>query len=245
MKNILIVEDNPITSKGLADAIHREISQDIKVYIAEKIEDAYVLFLSNRIDLFIIDIILDMHTANDVSGLKLATQIRKNEIYKFTPLIFITVLTDPEMYAYRELHSYAYLEKPFSMKEAVELIRIALKAPSILDEKREYYFRKDGILYAVKIDDIVFIQVRNHIMSIYMKKEILEIPYITIKKLLKDMDDRLFLQCNRSTLVSKKFIKNIDLANRCIGLPMPYKSVDIGPTFYKNVIREIKDVFHS
>ncbi len=245
MKNILIIEDNTITSKGMSDALYREFNQNINVYIAKKIEEAYTISLLNRIDVFIIDIILDTHTVSDVSGLKLAEQIRKNEIYAFTPIIFITVLTDPELYTYRDLHAFAYLEKPFSMQDAIRIIRKALKAPSIIDDKRQFYFRKDGILYAVKTDEIVYIQVRNHVMTIYMTEEILEVPYITIKKFLKNMDNRLFMQCNRSTLISKKFIKNIDLSNKCIGLSNPYKTVDIGPTFYKKVISEIEDVTYN
>lgn len=245
MKSILIVEDNPITSKGLSDAIYKEIKQDIKVYIAANIEKAYEILLLNRIDVFVIDIILDTHITGDVSGLKLAAKIRKHERYMFTPLIFITVLIDPEFYTYRELHGFAYLEKPFSMKEAIELIHMALKAPSKNDEKEEFYFRKDGILYAVKVNDIVYIQVRNHVMTIHMTKEILEIPYITIKAFLKEVDNRLFLQCNRSTLVGKHFIKNIDLSNKRIGLINPYKTVDIGPTFYKKVLREVKNGFYN
>lgn len=245
MKNILIVEDNPITSKALSEAIYEDVKQDIKVYIASKAEEAYAILLFNRIDVFVIDIILNPHITGDVSGLKLAAKIRKHEMYMFTPLIFITVLMDPEFYTYRELHSFGYLEKPFSMKKATELICMALKAPSKAEEKEEFYFRKDGILYAVKINDIVYVEVRNHIMSVYMTKEILKIPYITIKTFLKDVDNRLFLQCNRSTLVGKKFIKYIDLSNKCIGLINPYKTVDIGPTFYKQILREVKDDFYN
>lgn len=241
MKNILIVEDNMVTLNKLSEAIYREIGGAIHVFKAMTVEEAYIILLNNRIDVFIIDIILNTRVLGDTSGIKLASKIRKNKEYLFTPLIFITALADPELYAYRELHSFGYLEKPFSMSEAIRLIRLALQSPVTVDEEKLVYFRKDGILYAVQINQVVYLQVRNHIMEIYMLNDKLNIPYITIKQFLKEVDSRLFLQCNRSTLVNKKYIKYVDLPNRCIGFEKIYGTVDIGPTFYKKVIKELQN----
>lgn len=240
MKNILIVEDNLITLGKLSESIYKEIGGEIKVYEAATVEDAYVILLANRIDVFIIDIILNTQISGDISGVKLANKIRKNNEYLFTPIIFITALADPKLYAYRELHSFGYLEKPFLMDEAIRLIRLALRSPVPVDEEKLIYFRKDGILYAVQINKVIYIQVRNHIMEIYMIDDKLKIPYITIKQFLKEVDARLFLQCNRSTLVNKKYIKYIDLSNRCVGLQKFSNTIDIGPTFYKKVVKELQ-----
>lgn len=241
MKNILIVEDNKVTLNKLSAAIYKEIGGEINVYEAMTVEEAYVVLLENRIDVFIIDIILNTRISGDTSGIKLANKIRKNKEYLFTPIIFITALADPQLYAYRELHSFGYLEKPFSMNEAIRLIRLALQSPVAVDEEKLIYFRKDGILYAVQTSKVIYLQVRNHIMEIYMLNDELKIPYITIKQFLKEVDSRSFLQCNRSTLVNKKYIRYVDLTNRCIGFEKPYGTVDIGPTFYKRVVKELQN----
>lgn len=239
MKNILIVEDNTTTLNKLSKAIGKEIGGAICIYKAMTVEEAYIILLNHRIDVFIIDIILNTQVLGDTSGIKLANTIRKNKEYLFTPIIFITALEDPQLYAYREIHSFGYLEKPFSMSGAIHLIRLALQSPVLAEEDKKIYFRKDGVLYAVQMSQVVYLQVRNHVMKIHMLKDTLKIPYITIKQFLKEADSSLFLQCNRSTIVNKKYIKYVDLSNRCIGFDKSYGVVAIGPAFYRKVVKEL------
>ena len=115
MKNILIVEDNRKTLNALAQAISK-IEKNIVVYQAETYEEACAVAFSKRIDVFVIDIILTTEKPGDVSGIRFADLARKHDRYMFTPIIFITALADPQLYAYKELRSFGYLEKPFSMK---------------------------------------------------------------------------------------------------------------------------------
>lgn len=74
--------------------------------------------------MFVVDIVLDIAMPNDASGIKFARDMRNLQQYKFTPIIFLTSLHDPEIYAYRELHCYGYVEKPFDPKEVEILFKM-------------------------------------------------------------------------------------------------------------------------
>lgn len=240
MKNILIVEDNKKTLNALEQAISK-IEKNIVVYKAETYEEACAVAFSKRIDVFVIDIILTTERPGDVSGIRFADLVRKHDRYMFTPIIFVTALTDPELYAYKELHSFGYLEKPFAMQQAVDLIEQALKYQTPQEENPIIYLRKEGILYAIHSRKILYAEVKNHVLILHMEDEELEMPYITIKQFLKLMNQDLFLQCSRSTVVNKRHIKYIDIVNRYIGMDRDDVRIEIGPSFKRIVYQEFMD----
>ena len=213
MKYVLILEDNESSLNGLRKAVE-EISGKIHVCAARSIEEACQILYQYRTDLFILDIVLTTTVPGDTSGIILAEKIRKIDYYKFTPIIFITALIDPELYAYRNLHSYGYIEKPFNMDEVVELIASALRFPSPEIKTQIEYFRKDGILIAIDLKRVVYAEVCNRAMSIHLVDDVLEIPYITVKRFLQQSQMNELLQCNRYTVVNMLFVKSIDLTRR-------------------------------
>lgn len=121
-KNILIVEDNKAAAEMLQRTIE-EMGRDINVYIAHNSMEAYEKALQHTIDVFFLDIILNTGQNGDVSGLEFAQKMRSIEKYRFTPMIFTTSLMDPKLYAFTNIHSYAYLEKPYDPNEVKKLWR--------------------------------------------------------------------------------------------------------------------------
>lgn len=239
VKSILIVEDN-VKSADLIEKIITSIDSSIVVYVAENSEAAYKYAMEKDIDVFILDIILNTRIQSDTSGIKFAKEMRNVHKYLFTPMIFMTSLEDPEMYAYRDLHCYGYLEKPFDVSKAEELIRGALKFEKQINEDETVYFRKDKIIYPFKISDIVFTCNNNHTMVIHHKNgTTLSIPYKTCSQLLNEVKSDCLMQCSRNTLVNKKYIKTVDLINRYITLTNQER-VEIGGTYLKKVERELR-----
>lgn len=137
MKRILILEDNVKTLTSLEKMI-REISPEIITFPVQTYEEACVCAVKQQIDIFILDIILNTKQPGDTSGLAFAREMRNYKKYQLTPMIFITVLADPELYAYRELHSFGYLEKPFSMEEARKLVIKALENTVPVEKEKLY-----------------------------------------------------------------------------------------------------------
>lgn len=240
-KCILIVEDNT-NSANMIKKIIASIDPSVEALTAASSEAAYKHAMEKDIDVFIIDIVLDNKVMGDTSGIKFAECIRGMQRYLFTPFIFTTSLEDPQMYAFRELHCYGYLEKPIDVEQAKELIRGALRFENTKILSEIIYFKKDKIIYPINIDDIVYTQNENHEMTVYHKNgSCLKIPYKTCSQLLKEVRTNHLVQCSRNTLVNIQYIKSIDLVNRYITLEDPeHTRIDIGRSFIKLVERKIK-----
>lgn len=238
MKKVLILEDNLVTLEYIASLI-KEIDENNSIYACHEVKDACQCALEKKIDLFIIDIILDTSRPGDSSGLKFVDDIRKFEKYAFTPVIFVTSLADERMYTYEKLHCYSFVEKPFDPTRLKALIMQCLKFPSVEKKYKTMYFRKDGIILAADREDIVYVECINHILNIHtIQGDLLSIPYVTLKKFLSDVDSDDFIQCSRSAVINRDYILNIDITNRVIQLKNEMGTVEIG-IMYKKGLREI------
>ncbi len=231
MKKILILEDNEAHMKAL-NRILSDIN-DIQIFEAYNMAQANYMLSFNVFDVFLIDIILDTKVPGDVSGIDFVNQIRDNKRYQYTPVIFITSLEDPKLAAYKELHCYNYIEKPFDPEEVLKTVKEAIEIPVPLPKKEYVYFRKDGILYSVKVDEIVYIVVSRQGVEIHTIRDCLKLSYRTISEVMKDLDHTDFLQCNRSMIVNKAYIEHIDSTNRYIKLKGLDTVVEIGSIMKK------------
>lgn len=240
MKKVLILEDKEIHRKTLL-RILEEIEEPVQVYSTDKIAEAYKISMENTVNLFLVDIILETEEKGDVSGLKFVDSIRKLPQYSFTPVIFITSSEDPKMHAFHELHCYGYIEKPFDKEEVKELIIKALKFPIQENEDRNIYLRTEGIMYSVKVKDIIFIEIGRRKMVVHTVNESITVSYMTSEKMLKELDSSDFVQCSRKNIVNKKYVEQIDFVNRYIKLKDMEEYIEIGSTMKERVKHEFGD----
>lgn len=237
-KNILILEDKE-TVRLLVKKIVQEVEPSANIFLAEGVLQAYSFLMNRRIDLFLVDIILDTSNSCDISGLKFVAQLRKNEQYMFAPVIIITTLEDQELHSYRKLHCYGYVEKPFDSEEVKKLILDALKYQHSRKDDEMLFFRSDGIYHAIEKDKVVYAESIKHILYIHTtKKDVMKIPYVTLKKLMEEIDNRDVFQCSRNTVINKRYIRNVDITNRFIQLKDDLGRVEIGLT-YKNRVKAV------
>lgn len=237
-RNVLIVEDNRSCMKALAE-LTRKCDTVGAVFCVDNSSEAYKYAMENEIDLFLVDIILDGEDAHDVSGIVLIDSLRKYKRYEFTPVIFITSLVDEAMNAFHNLHCYDYIEKPFDFEKVGKIISTALKAP--LCDDRDcgvFYYRKDGVLYALNIDRMIYLEARLRNVMIYTLDETIEIPYVSLKNLLKDLPRKYFIQCSRNVVVNRRFIKYTDKVNQVVQLRNG-KTVKIGGKMKKGFFEEL------
>lgn len=233
-KNILIVEDSVAALKRLQQIIE-EIDKETKVRLAYNSSEAYQMAVQYTIDVFLVDIVLDVKANSDVSGIEFAQRIRNLDKYAFTPIIFTTSLVDPKLYAFTNIHSFAYLEKPFSTEEVKNVLMKALEYTTQREKDKKLYFRKEGLLFAVNILDVVYIENYFRRLKIQTEEEVMEMPYRSCKKLIEEIDAVDFVQCSRNAIVNIKFIAAVDLANRYLILKGDYGRVEIGKTYVKSV----------
>ena len=186
---------------------------------------------------FFLDINLDESNESDQSGLELARLIRSKRQYEFTPVIMVTSIAKLEMTAYRELHCYQYLLKPY-IEEDVRALISKLKSMSNVKEEKTIVVKKDGINYRIKCDAIVYIEAVPRGVCLHLKKENMRVPYLTIVKLIEQLPAGEFIQCHRMAVVNKKHIESVDLVNRMIQMVGIDEPIEIGGT-YKHKVKEM------
>lgn len=234
MKKILILEDDALLRKQLVQ-LAKEADGENQVFDCDNVGAAYQAAMEKNIDLFLTDIILDRSKRGDVSGLKFVESIRKLPQYEFVPVVMITSLMDERLYAYEKLHCYTFMEKPFVPEKVKQTIQECLRFSRNSKKADTLYFRKDGIILAVEQEDIVYAESVKHSMYLHTKQgEVLEIPYLTVKKLLEELDSEDFLQCNRSTVFNRHFMRNVDFTNQFIQLT-DNSRLEIGMIFKKDL----------
>ena len=238
-KKVLILEDNNKNAVLIKQLIH-ECNKDAKVYIEKDLDRAYALVMQNTIQLFVVDIVLDTSQPSDASGIRFVESVRNISKYKHTPVIFITGLQDPEIYAYRALHCYGYIEKPFAVDQVRKLLRDALDYHATDQKEYMLHLKKDGVLYLISCKDVVYAQSTGHQICFYLANGTeFTVHYKTCKQILDEAEYDEFIQCNRGTIVNRKYIKNVDAANGLITLEKNIM-VDIGGRFKKKFIEALK-----
>ena len=213
-------------------------SDQIVVDLAASFDLAKELIESEKIySAFFLDINLNSADNNDNKGMEIARLVRSYTKYEFTPVIMVTSMANFEMEAYRQLRCYQYILKPY-IKEDVEAVISKLISLESEKHERSIIVKKDGINYKIKCDAIVYIQAVPRGVCLYLKKESMKAPYLTIVKIMEQLPKEDFIQCHRMFVVNRKYIENIDYVNRMIKMECYGETVEIGGT-YKNKIKEV------
>lgn len=241
MIRIMILEDQETSRKALKEMIvstgnHEEIIVDS----AASFDEAREFVESDNVyAAFFLDINLNENDPEDKSGMEVAKLIRSYTKYEFTPVVMVTSIAGLEMESYRHLHCYQYIVKPY-IKNDVENVVKKLLAMQNKNEEKSIVVKRDGINYRIKCSAIVYVQAVTRGVCLYLKRETMKVPYLTIVKLMEQLDSDEFVQCHRMFVVNRKYIENIDFVNRMIKMSYYDESIEIGRT-YKNKVREILD----
>ena len=243
-KNVLILEDNEKTLLFVKEAIENIYGNQIKVYTAVTYQEACFLAFSVHIDAFILDIILKSKENGDTSGMRFAQELRSNLRYTLTPIIFLTTLADPANEALHTFHCFDYLEKPFPPEKVAEVVGKALGYVDAESISESITMRKDGILYIIDPQEVLYVDVKQHILFIHMKHDTISIPNRTLKQFLKAIHNGEFIQCSRNTAVNCKYIGNIDTVNRYIALKESPEIIDISMLYMKKILQGFHNVYN-
>ena len=240
MTKIMILEDSMDSLMALT-AMIKKISKDIAVVPVESLEKARAALQdeANLFQAFLLDINLDEQDMEDALGMEFARQVRNDIRYAFTPLVMITSIANLELAAYRELHCYQYILKPYDEEEIEKLIHKVLfqtgesKEPFVL-------VKKEGVNYKIYCKDIVYLYAISRGICLVLQKETMKIPYLSIKQILAKLPEEQFIQCHRMYVVNRSYIDYVDIVNRIIRMKGS-QEVEIGVT-YKTEIRGLLHV---
>lgn len=236
MTHVLILEDDRESRKALGQIL-TDCSEDICVHAAASYEEAKGLLNQDiRYGLFLLDVNLDGKNREDIGGIFFAREIREQFRYTFTPVVMVTAVGALEMQAYRELHCYQYIMKPFLPEQVKEVVDKVLSKER-QEEPPSMTVKKDGVQYQVKCADIRYIEAIHRGVRLHLKEENWDLPYVTMKQILSKIPDRMFLQCHRVYAVNRREVEYYDMVNRIVKLKDCVDTVEIGVTYKTEIGR--------
>lgn len=207
--NILILEDEKYQRENIKKVII-SMGKKLNIYEASNGRQALEKAKAKEIDLFILDIELP-----DITGIKVAEKIRKIDRYELTHIIFITTHVYLQLDAFKKIHCYDFLEKPYKNSELIENIERLYRGTLKLNDykkdklKQSVCFEMKDYFLKIYLEDIFFIESQlRHIIVHTINKEYL-IKNISIKKVLEKIRNKNFLQTHRSYIVNMNNIKEI------------------------------------
>ncbi len=220
MKEILIIEDEPIISDLLISMV-KKLRPNWKILtVLESVEESIFWLKTNPSpDLIFLDIQLNDDICFTIF----------DEVIVDSKIIFTTAYDNYAIQAF-DLNSIHYLLKPireYKLVHAIEKFESSIMG-STLDEKKIYssilkamnadqrsYRSKiliHGITsyYQVFIQDIAYFQIENKALYAITSDKKEHIIDSTIESLMPQLDPQLFFRVNRSTIVNIKFIFNFE-----------------------------------
>jgi two-component system LytT family response regulator len=211
MINILIAEDDSEQRKNLVKMIY-EADIDLKIYEAESKEEALKISIEVYIDFFYIDISL-----KNSSGLDLALELREIEKYKFNWIIFITTHVQYMIQAFKEVHCYDYILKPYDKDEVIKMTKLLTSnnhvCNSLIKEEKYVVFDlQNSISIKLNVDEIVFMEVSFRKIILHTKNGNYEAKRLSLNKALKMINYEHILQSHKSFAININFINKIEAA---------------------------------
>lgn len=238
VKKVMIIEDNKAEVEALTEVVKRVDSQAI-VESTDSIGTALEYAVANNVSLFIVDIVLFPEKRTDTSGIDFVETIRNMPQYKFVPVIFVSSLKDPRLYAYRNLHCYSYIQKPLLYSEMEPVVREALEFKYVIEDEKPLRLRQDKVLYIIKKQDIIYASSKASKMTIVTDKERYGFYYLSCNELMEQLDSEKFIKCSRNSIVNKEHIAVVDRNNNIIRLRGCKDIVKIGKIYRKEFLKEI------
>lgn len=213
MINVLVVEDDLIQRQNLVKIL-QGVSKDLKIYEADSKDDALEIVKSTKISFMYVDIMLRNST-----GLEFAKELRKMPDYQLTWLIFLTTHVDYMLQAFKEIHCYDYILKPYDKQKIVQttelLIENKYKAQEEEQEEREHLvIELQGVTYNIFVDEIVFVEVKLRTCIVHMKNDVYTLNRLPLKKLLEMIQSDYIIQTHKSFAVNTKLIDKIEKISR-------------------------------
>lgn len=228
MAKILIVEDELLIAEGL-ETIINSINSKIEITITGYAKEALDYANSSHYDTFLLDIQL-----LDYSGFELAKEIRNIDRYKLTPIIFITAIPTRELMAFKEIHCYDYIIKPFKEEEVKSALKTIINY-GIVEKETYLKLTQKEYTYLIDQNEILYIESQNRKIRITTINEQIELSTYTLKELLDKLTTN-FIRCHRGYIININYIEEVDKRNNDIYLGNVKWPIPVGRK-YKDCLR--------
>ena len=233
MGRIMIVEDDMLIAKGLR-VIVKSIDDKLDITITGYAEEALNYVKNNYYDGFLLDIQLE-----DYSGIELAKSIREIDKYKLTPIVFITAIPTRELMAFKEIHCYDYIVKPFTEKEVREALETIIYHGIKKRDKSEIFkINQKSYSYILKQDEIIYIESKNKNLLLVTINEEIKLSNYSLSNILEELGAG-FIQCHRGYIINIKYIIRVNHVDNSIKLRGTDEVIPIGRKYKEDLRNDI------
>lgn len=239
-KNILIIEDEPMALRYLIKIVKDCSPLECQVFGYTNLREAYDCMKHRRISLFIVDIMLNRSEHNR-EGYQFIEEIRSDEEYRHVPVIFVTGLEEPRAQAYKDLHCFGYIQKPYDVDEVHRIVKKCLTYKPV-NEKSKLHLKKDGIHIFFDTDQIVYVRIRgkNLFVKVY-GRPIDQYAYLTMKEIMEQLKSEPMVTCGKGLLVNGKYMDQLDQKERRLYLKDDAEPLKLTRAGLKENIHSITD----
>lgn len=224
MIKFIVCEDNELVLKKDIDTINNVMFSnniEYKIYpfkdYSKELQDIIDINEDNKI--YILDIELE-----DSSGIDIARKIRKNDWSSL--IIFSTAHFElfPQVFS-DKLMIFDYITKYDDHEN--NLANTLNKCINIITQNNTIYFKSKSEYYNIKLNSILYIMYDKYNRKTIIKTIDNEYSINNTLISLKDKLNKDFIQINRSTIINKNNVKNLNVKKRYIEFNNGYKLEDI------------------
>lgn len=241
MIHILVVEDS------VQDMAFYQVSlenvEDVQCHYAMCSEEALAIAKKEPIDIFLLDIELP-----DINGLELAQKIRELPSYSLALILFITGYAENQLEAFKLLHCYDYIVKPFHAAELREKIltltqQLSMTKRKLASGKMIPYPSKDYEIL-IPVVTIRYATILKGACCVYtdLQEEPLISDLLGLAELIEIADDPFFLRCHKSFALNVRKIRRFESVNyRLWHIVLDNSTVlDVTKKFYAQVRKQFE-----
>lgn len=228
MKQILIMEDEQEILDFLVNQA-QVVNHKLKVFGVASVEEARDLLEHETFDAFFVDIQL-----KDKNGLEFAKSLRKEKNYQFTPIVFITGVPTKELEAFKKVHCYDYILKPFTEDEINRVFNDILVEYAKKFKEAKLTLKFKEVNQVIDQKDIILVEVRNRIIHIHTTLGEIKYKRMSLRKFM-DLLDRRFLQVHQGYIVNSEMITSYNTNTNTLSLDECV--VPVGRSYQKTVLR--------
>lgn len=226
MIRCLIVDDEPLSRQVLngfvADHPDLELAGECKDAL-----EAMSFLEKHEVDLLFLDI--NMPKLSGVNFYKL--------LQKRPEVIFTTAYSEFAVEGF-ELNAIDYLMKPIAFErfiKAIQKVKLKLGQSSNSSIAQDYIMLKaDKKMYRTPFEDILFCEALGDYVKVHLKDKVLIIS-TTMKSLLTELPDQLFLRTHKSYIINKTKVEYIEGNQIKLGSQL----VSIGQSYREEVMKAL------
>jgi DNA-binding LytR/AlgR family response regulator len=206
IKSILLVEDDFLNRRLLKKVL---LEYGYNVFEAKNAKEALEVLKKESITFIILDINLG---ENEQHGISLGQHIKDK---LSIPFLYLTAYETPEIIEKAVSTSpYSYLTKPFKNIDLIAAIEIAIRQSANSLKQKPFIYVKNGD-HDVKLEQekINYIESEGNYLLFYTDEKKYK-TRSTIKNILNELSDSMFIQTHRAYVVNKNKIEQFN--NRSI-----------------------------